>query len=304
MEGYGIEWKFIDTIFHHDIVAPHAIGGHMTEDKVVRLIDREVIKHSSAVQVQGSVGLLARRAWNVMLAHAYDDLPKKEEFSISIRDLSSALEFGSNDTEVLKSAIRDMFGAYVEWDLLGKEGGGWGAMTLLSRAKIDRGLVTYAYDSKLREMLHNPRMYARIKLSLQNTFKSKYSLILYELMLDYFDAGRQTGETPWISLEQIRKLMGVGESQYPEFKDLGRYVIGSAVTEVSNLTELTVEVQYQRERRKIAAVKFTARPHPGKKPKIKIPSSKPSKGKPKKNQMDPRVSEYRGPVDRGIGIGW
>jgi len=36
---------------------------------------RDVIKHSAAIQIQNNVTLLQRRAWNVLLANAYDELP-------------------------------------------------------------------------------------------------------------------------------------------------------------------------------------------------------------------------------------
>jgi hypothetical protein len=35
---------------------------------------KEVIKASAAVQVQNKMTLLQRRAWNILLAHAYDEL--------------------------------------------------------------------------------------------------------------------------------------------------------------------------------------------------------------------------------------
>ena len=48
---------------------------------------KEVIKHSAAVQIQNNITLLQRRAWNVLLANAYDELPTEEEHRIAIRDL-------------------------------------------------------------------------------------------------------------------------------------------------------------------------------------------------------------------------
>ena len=37
----------------------------------------EVIKHSAAIQIQNNITLLQRRAWNVLLANAYDNfLPR------------------------------------------------------------------------------------------------------------------------------------------------------------------------------------------------------------------------------------
>ena len=36
----------------------------------------EVIKASPAIQIQSRISLLQRRAWNVLLANAYNELPR------------------------------------------------------------------------------------------------------------------------------------------------------------------------------------------------------------------------------------
>ena len=35
--------------------------------------ENDVIKASAAIQISGKITLLQRRAWNVLLAHAYDE---------------------------------------------------------------------------------------------------------------------------------------------------------------------------------------------------------------------------------------
>jgi len=40
--------------------------------------ENEVIKASAAIQIEGKITLLQRRAWNVLLARAYDELPAKD----------------------------------------------------------------------------------------------------------------------------------------------------------------------------------------------------------------------------------
>ena len=86
--------------------------------------------------------------------------------------------------------------------------GEWGVSGLLAGATIENGLCVYAYSPMLRERLHNPNMYAKIRIKLQNQFESKYALALCELCLDYLDVSRGEGETPWIEIETIRELTG------------------------------------------------------------------------------------------------
>src|SRR5918998_344526 len=96
------------------------------------------------------------------------------------------------------------------WNVLDKDGTNeWGTSTLLASAIIKNGICEYAYSPHLRERLYNPSMYARISLSLQNKFESKYAQAVWELCLDYLGSGREHGETPFISVEQFKKLMGI-----------------------------------------------------------------------------------------------
>jgi hypothetical protein len=221
---------------------------------------KEVIKHSAAVHVQNNITLLQRRAWNVLLANAYDVLPSEDEYRIRVHDLMQVLEFDSKNEDYLKEALRALVSCKVEWNVLGKDGEEeWGVTTLLAQAKITRGLCTYAYSPELRRRLHNPRMYARISLSMQNKFESKHAQALWELCVDYLGAGREYGETSFIPLDAYRKLMGVEEDAYPEFKKLNTWVIKTAVDEINRVTDFRVTVDYQRAGRRVTAVKFKIR---------------------------------------------
>ena len=62
-------------------------------------------------------------------------------------------------------------------------------------------------------------------------FASKYSLCLYEIFVDY----QNIGQTPSISLTDFRKLMGIEEHKYKEFKRFSARVIKPAVDELCSI---------------------------------------------------------------------
>jgi len=220
----------------------------------------EVVKHSAAIHIQNNITLLQRRAWNVLLANAYDALPFEEKHGIHVVDLTKKLEFDSKNDEYLKEALEALVGCKVKWNVLDKDNKWeWGVTTLLAHATIKEGLCTYSYSPPLRERLHNPNIYARISLSMQNKFDSKHALALWELCLDYLDRTKQYGETPWIALETFRELMGISEEMYPEFKKLNKWVIKDPIANINEVTDFRVEVEYRRQSRKINAVKFRMR---------------------------------------------
>lgn len=219
---------------------------------------KEVIKHSGAIHIQGKTTHLQRRAWNVLLANAYDELPTQEVHSASITEVMEKLEFDSNNRNYMKKTLEELQGCQVKWNILGKDGSEeeWGVTSLLAEAKISKGVCSYAYGPTLRERLYNPKMYAKINLRLQNQFKGKYGLILWEICVDYLDESRGYGETPYIPLETLKNLMGIDEDEYSDFKRLNRDVIRKAVAEINKLTAFHVDVEYQRRGRRVVAVKF------------------------------------------------
>lgn len=218
---------------------------------------KEVIKHSSAVQITNSISLLQRRAWNILLAKAFDDLTTTERYQIRVRELIEMLDYNSHDDSHLKEALEKLTTTAVKWNILGKDKTcEWGSFPLLAGAVIRQGILTYAFSPFLKEKLHNPRMYAKISLSLQNKFQSKHALALYELCFDYFDVEKNYGETPFIPVTEFRELMGVDENEYASFARLNEKVIKKAVTEINEVSDLSVSVKMQRFNRKIDEIKF------------------------------------------------
>ena len=218
---------------------------------------KEVIKHSSAIQISNNINLLQRKAWNVLLANAFNDLDKKEIFKINIQELCSILKYKSRNDKHLKELLIKLLDIKIQWNILGKDKTKeLGAMVFLSEVKIINGVLFYAYPPTLRNNLYNPNIYAKINLKLQNKFKSKHSLALYELFVDYFNIKKNYGETPIITFEDFRKLLGLKEKEYSKFKDINQHIIKKAIKEINELSDLYIKTEYYKESRKIVGFKF------------------------------------------------
>ncbi len=217
----------------------------------------EVIKASPAIQIQSQISLLQRRAWNVLLANAYNELPDKDIHSVSVAELAAKLRFGDGNQEYLKNVLRSIVDCKVEWNVLRKDKKEeWGVASLLAEVRIRDGICFYQFPHMLRLKLHNPRIYAKLNLHLQNRFKSRYALVLWEICFDYFDTERNQGETPFIPIALFKNLMGLEEREYSVFKELNRNVIKPAIKEINDLTDFHVEVEQKRIGRPIAELKF------------------------------------------------
>ena len=224
----------------------------------MNLMERdEFVKASPAIQIQSKITHLQRRAWNVLLANAYDDLPNRDLHRIRVVELANSLGFNSRDYDHLKQTLDALVDCTVEWNVLGKDKEQvWGVASLLASAEIENGICTYGFAPHLRYKLYNPRIFTRLNLRLQNRFNSRCALVLWEVCFDYFDTHRNQGETPFIPLDKFKELIGLEEDEYPMFKILNRDVIKPAVKEINELTNYFVEVEQKRNGRKIGFLKF------------------------------------------------
>jgi hypothetical protein len=221
---------------------------------------KELKKHSATIQIRNNISLLQRKTWNALLWNAYHNLTTKDIHSIPMQGIAQLVGYDSKDEKYLKTATKAMMGCMVEWDVLDKDGSeAWGAAVLLASVEIKRGICSYGFAPHLRYKLYNPDMYARLDLDMQKRFKSKYSLALWELCIDYLGAKRDCGETPWVPLEKFRELMGIAEGQYSLYKLFSQRVLTPALDEINEVSDFRVTVEYQHHGRKITALKFKMR---------------------------------------------
>lgn len=216
----------------------------------------ELKKHVGAIHVKAPLTFLQRKISNVLLLNAYEELPDPsvKEHAIPIRVLAQVAGYDSKDFAYLRDALRALVDCRVEWNVLGEDGEEeeWAAASLLAQAKTKGGVCRYVYAPDLREKLYRPDVYARINLAIQARFGSGYALALYENCVRF----RKVGTTGWIDLETWRDLLGVGEEQYTEFKALRQKVLAPAVKEVNEFSDVRVEMETKRSKRRVVALKF------------------------------------------------
>ncbi len=238
--------------------------------KGIILSKETVIKASQVIQMSNTITLLQRATWNHLLAEAYDDLLTEDVFRVSLYDLLNAVGIkarGDENSRTLmyfKDSIEGLNTTAVKWNILEKDKDDkwreekYAYIPLLAGTIVDlkNGVIEYAFSPLIKKDLHNPKMYAKITLSMQNCFNSKHALALYEICLDYLDHKRGKGETPWIELAKYKELMGIKKDQYKEFKRLNVRLIKEPVNDINKNTTLIVKIELKREKRKVVALKF------------------------------------------------
>lgn len=219
---------------------------------------QEVRKHVAAIHTSGELGLVERKLVNILLLNAFDSLATARQHRLPTKILMAMLGWAeSDDTTHLKKALLRIVTTPVEFDLMETAAepakkSRWTATALLAAADLVNGYCEYEYSTRLAEELADPDVYAIINVGIQKQFKSGYALILYENCVRY----RRTGSTGWMSLEIFRKLMGANSPTYDDFRRLSELVINKAVKEVNTVSDIRIEVEYERKGRKVTRLRF------------------------------------------------
>ena len=102
--------------------------------------DQSVAKANEAIAIRpkrGKLTLLSRRIYNVFLYHAQQQGVDRPSYSILLSELIDDARFTSNNTELLKSHIRDMQATTIEWHTSGGNARQWTSTQLLGPVVID-----------------------------------------------------------------------------------------------------------------------------------------------------------------------
>ncbi len=221
------------------------------------LESKVVVKHSAAVHISNNINLLQRKIWNILLANAFNDLLTDRTHSLSTDKLLKTLEYKSRNLSHIKDCLESLVSTNLKWNVFHKDGKNeWGVTSLLSGVSIIDGVIKYSYSYELSEKLHNPLMYTKLDLIIQNKFISKHSLCLYELCLDYLDFKRNSGETHWITIDELRIFLGLLENEYQGFANLNYFILKKSILEINSKTDLVVELKTKRKGKTVCELKF------------------------------------------------
>ena len=145
----------------------------------------EVIKPSWVIHISHTLSLVQQQLWNVLLAFARDNIAKQAIHSIDIRILQHYLG-NKRSIDYLQNML-DALCTIESFNVINKTKQVYARnkFRLLSFAVIEDGQCRYSFSNDLIPHLVNPPSYAKINLLMQKKFKSKHSLIIYELCVDY-----------------------------------------------------------------------------------------------------------------------
>lgn len=109
----------------------------------------------------------------------------------------------------------------------------------------------FPYLFRLAErMRESGKLYTSYTLRYVLPMKSTYSIRLYELLKSY----QKNNESWWFELDKLRHLLDC--ENYSRFPDLRRYVLEPAVREINQYTDMSIDISFIKEGRKVKAIEF------------------------------------------------
>lgn len=242
-----------------------------SSEVATRLDDQSVAKANEAIAIRpkrGKLTLLSRRIYNVFLYHAQQQGVEKPTYSILLSELIDDARFTSNNTELLKSHIRDMQATTIEWHTSAGNARQWTSTQLLGPVIIDepgRGqacTITWTYPEPIRDRLVKPAQYTRVLLEISSQMRSYAASVLYELGARYLTSpGRLTMREDVIWWASV--LTGRSDITTVDYRILHRDTIKKALIELDTLCEdFRLEVVEHRRGRKVEELQFRVLPKP------------------------------------------
>lgn len=183
--------------------------------------------------------LADRRIYNQLLENAWDAIDKPVTHVIAKADLRGS--HNSNDrvgesVERLMSAIvkvkvtRDGEDAIERVQLLGGN---------IETTRRD-GLLEYEIPQRLRRIIKDSTVFARLQREVMFALSSKYALTLYEMIQKRGNLRYRSSEK--FSIDDLRGILGVAKGKLTSWSNLKLRAIDPAVTEVNALSDYVVEV--------------------------------------------------------------
>lgn len=239
------------------------------EEAKKRKEDQSLAKANEAIAIRpkrGKLTLLSRRIYNALLYHAQKQGVDEPLYRLALTELIGDARFNSNNTELLKSHLRDMQATTIEWSTSSSGLKKWMSTQLIGTVTIEepgRGqpcVITWKYPDEIRERLVKPNQYTKVLLEISAQMRSYSAAVLYEIGARYLTSpGRLSMREDVIWWAAV--LTGRSGIKEVDYRFLKRDVITKALIEVDTLCEdFSLELIEHKHGRKVEELQFRVLP--------------------------------------------
>ncbi|MEM7522352.1 MAG: replication initiation protein [Pseudomonadota bacterium] len=195
--------------------------------------------------------LADRRIYNLLLENAWDAIEKPVTHAIP----KAALRGSHNSNDRLGESVERLMAAIVKLQVV-RDGKASIERVQLLGGNIEHrnadGVFYYEIPARLRRIIKDSVVFARIQKEVMFALSSKYALTLYEMVQKRGNLTFKSSET--FTLEALRGVLGVPPGKLETWSNLYNRAIRPAVEEVSQLSAYLVEVEPVKTGRRVTGV--------------------------------------------------
>ncbi|MGB6229652.1 MAG: replication initiation protein, partial [Litorimonas sp.] len=183
--------------------------------------------------------LADRRIYNLLLENAWDAIERPVTHVIA----KSLLRGSHNANDRIGASIERLMSAIVRIEVV------WDGEPAIERVQLlggnvetlrSDGLLEYEIPARLRKIISNSTIFARLQREVMFALTSKYALTLYEMV-------QKRGNLRWraserFSLDELRGILGVPKGKLTSWSNLHLRAITPSVAEVNALSDYVVEI--------------------------------------------------------------
>lgn len=181
-----------------------------------------------------------RRIYNQLLENAWEAIDKPVTHVIA----KSVLRGSHNSNDRIGESLERLMSAIVKVAVV------WDGKPAVERVQLlggnleglrADGMLEYEIPARLRKIIGNSQVFARLQREVMFALSSKYALTLYEMV-------QKRGNLRWkasekFSLDQIRGILGVPKGKLSSWSNLKLRALDPAVAEVNALSDFIVEIE-------------------------------------------------------------
>ena len=159
--------------------------------------------------------------------------------------------------DALKSATSGLFDAYFEYEDIHEKTGKLARHVIRWVQKIsyidDAGMVELQFtDAVIPLITRLSKQYTEYELKQVSELQSEYSIRLYELMMQW----KAVGKTNKISVNDLRRKLGVEPEQYKKMNNFKARVLDHAINQINEHTDIQAVYDQHKDGRIIAGFTF------------------------------------------------
>jgi plasmid replication initiation protein len=168
---------------------------------------------------------------------------------------------------VLKDACKNLFARQFTYQEISKNGN----LTTFTSRWVSK--IGYTDKEAVVQIIFAPdvvplitrleKQFTSYELDQVAGLQSKYAVRLYEILI----AWRSTGKTPFFEIEDFRKKIGVGVSEYKTLWNFKQRVLELAIEQINEHTDITASYEQHKRGRTITGFSFKFKQKPQQSPK-------------------------------------